>query len=276
VTESITILAWAFHTRYSSTSVVPFPAHQLGGRPFENSSGGDTMLYARVMLPPGSTVTHVEFGVFGNAATDMLSRLTKQIGTDSIALEAVGTLGATPDRRIATAETITSAAVGTSTEAGKVSLLRWAIGPGSGFLVEESVCVIVVGDVGGDFPAADRQSLAPGMHGLTELVEQDLERTEALIEEVFGLVLQSTRVGFGGLHDLASTLLSSTHDFGSLHHTLGTYARCLEQLVGFAASFRYKVLAFLEHPSGLTQLVRQPVQGLFEEFDDLVTIDAWR
>jgi hypothetical protein len=127
VTESITIPAWAFQARYRNASVVPYPAHQIDGRTLENSSGGNTLLYAPVMPPPGSTDTRVEFDVFDNAATDMLERLTKQIGADSIVLAAVSTLGAAPGRRVATAETITPAAVDISTEAGNVSSQRRAL-----------------------------------------------------------------------------------------------------------------------------------------------------
>ncbi len=51
---------------------------------------------------------------------------------------------------------------------------------------------VVFDDRCSDFAAADRQALASGVHGLAELVEQDLERPESLVEEVLGLVLQAT------------------------------------------------------------------------------------
>ena len=122
----------------------------------------------------------------------------------------------------------------------------------------------------------DRQTLTAGADRLLELVEQDLERAESLVEEVLGLVLQTARVGLGGLLHLAGTLLGGPDDLGSLHHTLGADASCFEQFVGLTTGLGHEFLALLEHPSGLTQLLGKSVQRLFEQFDDLVPIDSWR
>ena len=87
---------------------------------------------------------------------------------------------------------------------------------------------------------------------------------------------QTPRIGIGGLADLSGSLFSRTHDLSALHHSLGLHAGSLEQFVGFAASLRHELLTFLDHPARLAHLLGQPVQRLFEELDDLVTVDARR
>ena len=129
-------------------------------------------------------------------------------------------------------------------------------------------------DCSGD--RADRQALAPGADRLLQLVEQDLEAAEALVEEVLGLVAQPAGVGLGRLHHLAGPLLGGPHDLGALHHPLGPHPRRLEQLVGLAAGLGDELLALLEHPAGLAQLVGQALQRLLEQLDDLVAVDPRR
>ncbi len=123
---------------------------------------------------------------------------------------------------------------------------------------------------------ADRQPVAARGDGLRQLVEEDLEAAEALIEEVLGLVAQAAAVGLGGLEDLAGPLLGGADDLGALHHPLGLDPGGFEQLVGLARVFGDELLAFLQHPPRLAQLVRQAVQRLLEQLDDLLAIDARR
>ena len=123
---------------------------------------------------------------------------------------------------------------------------------------------------------ADRQLLATGGDGLRQPVEQDLEAAEALVEEVLGLEAQPARIVVGGLHDVAGTLLGRPDDLGALHHPFGLATCRFEQFVGFAAGLGDELLAFLQHPAGLAQLVGQPGEGLLEQLDDLVAIDARR
>ena len=120
------------------------------------------------------------------------------------------------------------------------------------FVGSSSSCVA---GVRGD--GADRQPLAPGGDGLLQLVEQDLEAAEALVEEVLGLVAQAARVGLGRLHHLAGALLGGPHDLGALHHPLGLHPGRLEDLVGLAAGLGDELLALLQHPARLAQLVGQ-------------------
>ena len=124
--------------------------------------------------------------------------------------------------------------------------------------------------------AADRELLAAGGHRLAELVEQDLEAREALVEEVLGLELQPARIVVGGVDHVPRPLLGGPHDLGALHHPLGLDAGGLEHLVRLAAGLVDEVLALLEHPPRLAQLVGQARERLVEQFDDLVAVDARR
>src|SRR5262245_14938856 len=123
---------------------------------------------------------------------------------------------------------------------------------------------------------ADGEPLPPGTHGLLQLVEQDLEAAEPLVEEVLGLVAEATSVSLGGLHDLAGALLGRPYDLRALDHPLGAHPRRLEQLVGLPPGLGDELLALLQHPAGLPQLVRQSLQRLFEQLDDLVPVDPGR
>ena len=88
--------------------------------------------------------------------------------------------------------------------------------------------------------------------------------------------LQPASIVLGGLDDLAGPLLGGADDLGALHHPLGLHPGGLEQFVGFAPGLVDELLALLEHPARLAHLVRQPVQRLLEQFDDLVAVDARR
>ena len=123
---------------------------------------------------------------------------------------------------------------------------------------------------------ADRQPLTSGTDGLLQLVEEDLEAAEALIQEVLRLVTQAPGIGLGRLHHLPRPLLGRPHHLRALHHPFGTHASRLEQLVGLPAGLGDELLALLQHPARLAQLVGQALQGLLEQLDDLVTIDARR
>ena len=114
------------------------------------------------------------------------------------------------------------------------------------------------------------------MNGLRQLVEQDLEAAKALIEEVFGFVTQTARIGFGGLDDLARTLLGGANHLGALHHALGLHTRCFEHLVGFATGLRDELLTLLEHPARLAQFVGQSLERAFEHVDNFGAVDAGR
>ena len=92
-------------------------------------------------------------------------------------------------------------------------------------------------------------------------------------QEVLGLVAHAPGVVLGRLDDLAGPLLGGPHDLGALHHPLGLDPAGVEHLVGLPAGLGDELLALLEHPAGLAQLVGQPVERLLEQLDDLVAVD---
>lgn len=146
-------------------------------------------------------------------------------------------------------------------------------------LVEECAAVtrtlVVVGD---RFVVAHayRQSLSSGCDGARQAIEKNLETPETLVEEVLGLVAQSTGLFVGSIDDLPCACLCGPHDLGALHHSLGLLPCRTEQFVGFSLGLFEELLSLLEHPACLPDLFGQSGNCFFEQFDDLVAVDSRR
>ena len=136
------------------------------------------------------------------------------------------------------------------------------------------------GDVGrarrrrpaGDSPSWERRRhglelLAPGLHRLQGALEHDLERRQALVAVVLGLVAQPSGLLAGVVEDALGHLVGLADDLGALHHALGLGPHVLEELVGLALARGEELVALAQQPPGPAQLVGEPVEGALQEVE---------
>ena len=99
-------------------------------------------------------------------------------------------------------------------------------------------------------------------------VEHDLERGELLVDVVLGLVAELAgrrprRRRRSRLRDAAGL----ADDLGALHHPLGLDPARLDDVVGLAAGLGEELLALLEQPAGVAQLLGERRERLLEQLE---------
>src|SRR4051812_36752832 len=107
----------------------------------------------------------------------------------------------------------------------------------------------------------DAQLLPTRLDGLHRSFENDLETRQLLVGIVLGLVLHAVGLVTRFLHGVARRQPRFPHDLGPLHHALGTDTGRSEDVVGFGLDLGEELLALLEQPAGLAELVGQTVDG---------------
>src|SRR3954466_15429293 len=118
-----------------------------------------------------------------------------------------------------------------------------------------------------------REAIAPAAHGGQELLEVDLEGGEDLVRVVLGaeadLTFRLARV----LDDLLGSALGLLVDLLVGDQAGLLIASLLDDALGFALGLREHLLALLDDPARLLDLLRDRGTHLIEEVIDLLAID---
>ena len=103
----------------------------------------------------------------------------------------------------------------------------------------------------------DLEPLPALLDGLHRPVEHDLERRQLLVDVVLGLVLDRPGLGLGVVDHLLGPAPGLPDDLGPLHHPLGLGPAGVDDVLGLAAGLGEELLALLQEPAGLAQLLGQ-------------------
>ena len=117
-------------------------------------------------------------------------------------------------------------------------------------------------DPSADGSGTHLELLAAGLHRLERPVEHDLEAGQLLVAVVLGLVAQAAGLVPGLLDDALGGVLRLPDDLGALHHALGPDPGRFEDVVALALDLGQELLALLEHPAGLAQLLGEALGGV--------------
>src|SRR5215211_2873315 len=146
----------------------------------------------------------------------------------------------------------------------------------SGVLVEERLLQLGLG-LGLVLGLDDNlQALAPFLDRLQRPLEHDLEGGELLVDVVFGLVPELAGGGLGVVDDGLRDAAGLAHHLGALHHALGADPPRLDDVVGLTASLAEELLALLEQPPRMPQLLGERRDRLLEQLEELLPVDEHR
>ena len=118
-----------------------------------------------------------------------------------------------------------------------------------------------------------RRSRAPSDR-LQRPFEHDLEGGELLVDVVLGLVAELAGGGLGVVDDGLRARRSLAHHLGALHHALGADPPCLDDVVGLATGLAEELLALLEQPPRVTQLLGECRDRLLEQLEELLRLTS--
>src|SRR5438046_8190691 len=131
------------------------------------------------------------------------------------------------------------------------------------------------GDAGDDrLLRALVQPLARPLDRAQELVEVDLERGEDRVGPVLHLEPRLARLAAGVLDDLAGLTLRELDDLGLRRLPHGLLAGLAENPVTLALRLGQHLLALLDDPAGLLDLLGDRRPHLVEDVVDLLAVDA--
>ena len=114
---------------------------------------------------------------------------------------------------------------------------------------------MLVGQLGGQRLHHRLELLPPLHHRRHRPFEHHLERGELLVDVVLGLVAEPAAVGLGVGDDLLGDPPRLAGHLGALDHALGLHPPGLDDVLGVAARLREVLLALLEQPPGVAQLL---------------------
>src|SRR4051794_14124705 len=118
------------------------------------------------------------------------------------------------------------------------------------------------------------EALAPALDGRDELGEVDLERVEDLVRVVLGAEADLALAGAGVLDDVLGGALGLLRDL-LVRDELGlAVAGLLDDALGLALRLGEHLLALLDDPARLLDLLGDRGAHLIEEVVDLLTVDA--
>ena len=117
------------------------------------------------------------------------------------------------------------------------------------------------------------EPLAAAAHGAEELVEVDLERREDRVGPVLHLEARLARLAAGVLDDLLRLALGELDDLGLRRLAHGLLARLAEDPVGLALRLGQHLLALLDDPARLLDLLGDRRAHLVEDVVDLLAVD---
>ena len=117
------------------------------------------------------------------------------------------------------------------------------------------------------------QPLPPALHGREELVQVDLERREDPVRPVLHLEPRLPRLPARVVDDLLCLPLGELDDLGLRRLAHGLLARLAEDPVGLALRLGQHLLALLDDPARLLDLLRDRRAHLVEDVVDLLAVD---
>src|SRR5438093_1223935 len=118
------------------------------------------------------------------------------------------------------------------------------------------------------------QTLATSLDRGQELVQVDLERGEDRVGPVLHLEPRLARLAAGVLDDLRGLALGELDDLGLRRLADGLLPRLAEDPVALALGLGQHLLAFLDDPAGLLDLLWDRRPHLVEDVVDLLAVDA--
>src|SRR3954466_11722295 len=118
------------------------------------------------------------------------------------------------------------------------------------------------------------QALATALHGGDELREVDLERVEDLVGVVLGAEADRALAGAGVLDDVLGGALGLLGDLFLADELVLALARLLDDALGLARGLGGHLLALLDDPAPLLDLLRDRGSHLVEDVVDLILVDA--
>src|SRR5438874_2664588 len=147
--------------------------------------------------------------------------------------------------------------------------------------VTARLLVVLVGGAVGNADAGDDrllralvQAIATALHGRQELLEIDLERREDPVGPVLHLEPRLARLPARILDDVLRLPLGELHDLGLRCLADGLLACLPEEAVGLALRLGEHLLALLDDPARLLDLLGDRRPHLVEDVVDLLAVDA--